>query len=283
MNRPGCIVYSDLDGTFLDAVDYSWGESLPVLRRALRCGARIVFCSSKSGAEIRQLLRRLDLASPFIAENGGGIFIPDGYFRAGLSHLPLDGPWRILSLGTPYSDLVAALREVRRELGGALHGFSDMSAEEVAQLCGFSREEALLAMQRHFDEPFVLEQEEHDLVGRMKAAFGSRGLQLTRGGRFFHLMGANDKGVAVRRLNGLFREECGEICTLGFGDSANDLPMLEAVDHPVLVRKPGGTYDESVAAGLANLIRAPGVGPAGWARVLADFVTRWERRSGAPE
>jgi mannosyl-3-phosphoglycerate phosphatase len=46
------IIYTDLDGTFLDHRTYSCAESLPALRAATAQGTPIVFCSSKTRAEV---------------------------------------------------------------------------------------------------------------------------------------------------------------------------------------------------------------------------------------
>ena len=71
------------------------------------------------------------------------------------------------------------------------------------------------------------------------------------GGRFYHLMGANDKGnrEPATRLNGIGRLEQQKgrtLVTVGLGDSLNDLPMLESVDYPILIQKPNGSYDQDV-------------------------------------
>jgi len=261
-----------LDGTFLDAETYSYQESLPALREALRRDLAVVFCSSKTDAEIRQLLGELGLEIPFIAENGGGIFFPGESFSSGLADLAQEGSWRVMSLGRDYVRLVEIFREVRGELKLTLRGFSDMSVEEVAERCSMSIEGAGLAVQRRYDEPFILENPSQDAASRLQEAVRKRGLQLTRGGRFFHLTGGNDKGAAVRRLDEFYMREFGALYTLGFGDSANDIPMLKTVTQPVLVQKPGGQFDEAVAAALPNLIRAPGVGPIGWSRVVTSML-----------
>jgi len=266
------VIYTDLDGTFIDALSYSYRESLPVLRAALKGGLAAVFCSSKTDAEIRWLLEELGLRLPFIAENGGGIMVPEGYFASDLSALPAEGSWRAIHLGAPYDELVRNLRDVRRQLGMGLRGFSDMSAEEVAAVCGFGREQGALALRRRFDEPFVLQAAGESAMGAVEGAFAQRGLRVTRGGRFFHLTGANDKGSAVRRLNRLFLGDHPSIYTVGLGDSANDIPMLAAVDRPVIVQKPGGRYDDTVLAQVPGIIRADGIGPAGWARAVTELL-----------
>lgn len=87
-------------------------------------------------------------------------------------------------------------------------------------------------------------------------------------------MGANDKGIAARRLirqyRGCASAEGQGLVTIGVGDSLNDLPLLEAVDYPILVQKPDRSYDPDVD--LPSLIRAEGVGPVGWNRSLLELL-----------
>ncbi|HEY5648486.1 MAG TPA: HAD hydrolase family protein, partial [Nitrospiria bacterium] len=100
--------------------------------------------------------------------------------------------------------------------------------------------------------------------------------RITRGGRLFHLTGENDKGKAVQVLTGVFQKFHENVVTIGIGDSLNDLPMLEAVDHPVLVQKPGGGYQEGIR--LPGLERARGVGPEGWSQAVLKLIGRPSRR-----
>lgn len=99
------------------------------------------------------------------------------------------------------------------------------------------------------------------------------GLNWTKGSRFDHLTGANDKGKAVKILTDLFKQKFRSVITIALGDSPNDLPMLKAVDYPILVQKAGGQYEGSIQ--LNNLIKAEGIGPEGWKkavfRLLASF------------
>lgn len=266
------IIYSDLDGTFLDAGTYRYEASLPGLRTALQAGAAVVFCSSKTRAEIEELLSTLQLSQPFIVENGGAIFIPEGYFSFELPDVSCQGSMRLVQLGASYSELVRALAEVRDELGLQLAGFSEMSVAEVSKICGLSEEDAARAKLRQFDEPFVLNSDSKDQIGKMREAFAKRGFQITRGGRFFHLTGRTDKGTAVARLDALFKKEHGEIVTFAIGDSPNDLCMLLAADYAALVQKPDGSYDEAVLTFLPGVIRADGIGPLGWSRAIMNFI-----------
>jgi len=62
----------------------------------------------------------------------------------------------------------------------------------------------------------------------------------------------------------------GRVSTVGLGDSANDEPMLRAVDIPVLVRKSDGSHLEVVD--LPGLIIAPYAGPEGWREAILGIL-----------
>ena len=147
-----------------------------------------------------------------------------------------------------------------------------MTLDEIARYTGLSPADAGLAKQREFDEPFLVTGKEVTLQ-QLQAKAESKGLTCTKGGRFFHLMGSNDKGQATVRLIELYcrlaQSRGHEMLTIGIGDSLNDLPMLQVVDRPVLVQKPDGSYDADIV--LPDLIRAPGIGPAGWNAAVLDL------------
>lgn len=262
------IVFSDLDGTLLSHDTYSWEGARPALEVLKRGDIPLVLCSSKTKAEIEVWRRRLGNEHPFISENGGAIFIPVGYrgFQFKFDAVQ-DGYW-VLTLGTDYPTLVRALGEIRARTGLNIRGFSDMREEEVAEATGLGPEDVRLARKRQYDEPFIVE----GGVTGLREAVKDLGLTCTEGGRFFHLSGNADKGVATTRLTEIYRENCSgvQVVAIGIGDSLNDLPMLEAVDIPVLVKRPDGGYDERV--NVEGLIRAEAAGPKGWNDALLKLV-----------
>jgi mannosyl-3-phosphoglycerate phosphatase len=175
----------------------------------------------------------------------------------------------VIELGIPYAKLRSWLKEIAQVLECPIRGFGDMSVEEVSKRTGLSRAEAVLAKQREYDEPFVLEGPP-TLTEEVHRLAEERGLVCTRGGRFYHLLGLSDKGQACRYLIECFRRHAAALQTIGLGDSLNDLPMLQAVDQPVLVQRPDGSYDPDVV--LPNLIRAPGIGPVGWNEAILTLL-----------
>lgn len=257
------VVFTDLDGTLLDPVTYRFDSAAPALEMIRKRNIPLVLCSSKTRAEIAFLRAKMGNGHPFISENGGGIYIPEGYFSFDFESESFEGYRRIV-LGKPHAFVRRCFEDLRKRLGIRVRGFSDMNDEEVAMLTGISREEAKLARQRDFDEPFVFEESPDE---RFLKAIEEAGLNWTKG-RLFHVMGNHDKGLAVNRLKSFYEREYGPISSIGLGDSLNDLPMLRAVDFPVFVRN--GENAGEIA--LEGLMRTRQCGPAGWNEAVLKLI-----------
>jgi len=269
--RHRILVFTDLDGTLLDSLTYSFEPARPVLIRLRESGIPVIICTSKTRAEVEVIRAALGSADPFVIENGAAVFIPRGHFSIEIPAARWDPGFIIIELGTPYARILNIFSRIKDALPGRLRGFSDLSVEEVARLTRLSEEEAARAKKREYDEPFLLDDPAANLEAVKKIA-GSAGLSITRG-RFFHLTGDNDKGRAVNLLKDIYARALGNAPrTIGLGDSPNDVPLLENVDFPVLVQKPGGQYEPSIR--LDNLILAPGEGPVGWSLAVRELVER---------
>jgi mannosyl-3-phosphoglycerate phosphatase len=264
------VIFTDLDGTLLDHTTYRWTAARAALRELDRRELPLVLVSSKTRKEILSLLSQLHRREPFVVENGGGIHIPIGYFPFPIKGAVAEsGGWWRVSLGTPYPKLVSVLGAAAKRVGVRVRGFARMSVAEVVEWTGLDSAQARRAMSREFDEPFLIMESDASAWPRLSAEIERRGLRPTRGSRFFHIHGANDKGAAVRRLMGWYRLARGVgVRSVGLGDSPNDIPMLRAVDAPILVARPGGRYDRETLDAVPRARRAGGVGPEGWNRAM---------------
>lgn len=266
---PNVLIFSDLDGTLLDHETYSFEAATQALELIKSRNIPLVLCTSKARKEIEVYRNLLNNNCPFIAENGGGIFIPEDYFPVDYKYDRKIDRYNVIEIGTPRKDLTQALTEISDETGIMIKTFSDMSTNEIAELTGLEPKTAELAMERDYSEPFVLEDEKY--TATIKEKISLKGYTHTRGGRFHHILGGNDKGKAVDILTNIYKSEYVDVKTVAIGDSLNDLPMLSVVDQPILVKKPGGTYDTNID--MPGLIYADGIGPSGWnSSILKLFV-----------
>lgn len=262
------VLFTDLDGTLLDPITYSYEKALPSIEYLQQRGIPIVFCSAKTGAEQEAYREKLGIHDPFIVENGGAIFISEGYFPFSFRYHKAQGAYRIIELGKPYHEIRQTLGQIRTEFGVNFRGFGDMSAEEVAAETGLDLEAARRAKEREYDETVKLEGTPEEM-GIVLKAIEKAGLNYTQGGRYYSVMGASDKGRATTILIDLFHKKLGQVETVGIGDSLNDLPMLSAVDIPILVQKPGEWWEE---IDLPQLNRVKGVGPEAWSQAITELI-----------
>lgn len=266
--KKGIVLFTDLDGTLLDHEDYSFASAAPALARLRGEGIPLVFTTSKTRREIEVFQEVLRFRDPFISENGGGVFFPGGY-----------GPWVpggepspphiLVRFGKPYGEIRRFLTALPRSFG--VRGFGDMAAEEIARLTALPLDQAKLAAERDFTEPFLLGNEA--ALPELHAMADREGFQIVRGGRFHHLVGKEqDKGRAVRLVAEVFTRKHGlRPVTIGLGDSPNDFPMLEAVDVPILVPHPDGRHE---VLPLPGLLRAPLPGSRGWNAAVEALLER---------
>jgi len=273
-------VFTDLDGALL-VPDYSWGAVAKVLENMKAAGVPIILCSSKTRAEIEHYRKAMGIADPFISENGACVFIPDGYFEFEFPFTREAGGYKLIELGRPYSEISAKISELRGAQGiGQITCFSDMTDEELSKDSKLPLELARLAKMREYSESFKYSGD----IGALTEASKNTGLSLAFGGRYWGASGGSDKGVATRALTALFLKKYGSVKTIGLGDSANDVPMLMAVDSPVLMMKSNGTYEN---ADIPNLQKSQRTGPEGWGKkvlsmLLKDMVSGSARAAAAP-
>lgn len=272
------VIYTDLDGTLLDHDSYSFEAALPALKRLESAGVPVIPVTSKTLAELDVLTRSLGLQGPVIAENGGLIAVPHGYFEQA-SGLEDHGRFQIEYLSPRYARIVEMLNEVRSSSGFNFAGFSDLSDNEVAGLTGLDREESQRARQRLCSEPLVW----HDSDAAFETftdVLCKRNYTLVKGGRFCHVLGATDKALAIDKLNHRFSGAgFTGFTTIILGDSPNDRQMLAAADIAVIVRRKDGTWLEVDCRGEKILTQA--CGPEGWNEFFQTNLDRLTAQSNA--
>lgn len=268
------LVFTDVDGTLLDHHTYSFSAARDALALLAREGVPLILCSSKTRAELEVLQRELAIVHPFISENGGAVFLPEGYFPFAVRGARAVGGHLAIDFGVPYADVVGRLRATASALGIGVTGFHDLEDEGVARLCGLPVERARLARQREYDEAFLVHGP--DAPGarrRLVQALEAGGLRCTTGGRFDHVSGRTDKARGLMVLRMLYRlARHRRIVTVGLGDGLNDLALLREVDIPIVVRNQAGRDSGALRRHLPFSRLTSATGPSGWNEAIDQVV-----------
>ncbi|MEK6481563.1 HAD-IIB family hydrolase [Catalinimonas sp. 4WD22] len=264
------IVYTDLDGTLLDFRNYSYKTTQNSVELLLKKEIPVIFCSSKTRVEQEVYRKALQLDFPFIVENGSAIIIPKYFFDFELDNQDFLKPYKIsqlggyttIVLGESFEKIRSIIAFSRAETEAQVCGYQDLSIQEIMDLTGLDEAFAKRAASRDFSETLLKGVNGSSSCIAFLQKLEDHNLQCVSGGKFHTVMGkGSDKGLAVNILNKLLELKYGKITTVGLGDSANDLPLLKAVDHPFLVQKPSGKWQE-----IADLYvqKVNAIGPEGW-------------------
>ena len=273
MDHRPWILFADLDGTVLDTETYEPGPALEALEKCRKAGIPVIFSSSKTGAEIELYHQRYAPlpGSPFVAENGGGAFFPLDHWERPPGGEQKGRFWKV-PLGARHEEVLKVLTAAARRMGMGIQTFSGMTPEEISLRTRLCLEEARLAGQRDFDEPFWIEAcEGEKTLHAFQEAIETEGMRLTRGGRCYHVHGASDKGKAAQYVRQRYEHAMGDVCAAAVGDAANDLPMFRAVDRAYLVQRADESYDPGIPK-ERNIRFVPGVGPSGFCHTVDDLL-----------
>lgn len=252
---PNIAIFTDLDGTLLDHDSYDWTPAKPLLGALIQQGIPVVLTSSKTAVELFPLRAAMGLGgSPAICENGAGV----------LAAHETQPPVR-----EAYHRIRAALTTVSPDLRQDFEGFGDMSTARIAEVTGLSETEACSAAERAFSEPGLWHgaDEGREILLAQLATAGITGQQ---GGRFLTLGFGRTKADAMRQV----ADNLGADTTIALGDAPNDLEMLNAADHAIVVPNPHAIAlpplrDETTG----RVIRAELPGPRGWSAGLKQVLS----------
>mgnify|MGYP001801021418 CR=1 FL=1 len=248
------LVFSDLDGTLLSHVDYSWEAARPALQQLHLVGAGLVLASSKTAAEIIPLRAQLGFEDwPAIVENGAGLLAAN-------------------ETQQPERDQYDAIRQVLGTkplaVRAPFRGFGDMDAAQIAASTGLSEQDAARAALRAYSEPGLWS-------GSLPAcedflsALAEHGISAREGGRFLTLSFGRTKADQMAQIIQTLRPDH----TIALGDAPNDTEMIAAADAGIIVanphRKPLPPMDGETSG---QIVRTMLPGPEGWNAAVLDVV-----------
>ncbi len=265
------LIFTDLDGTLLDYDTYEWKGAEKSLNYLKKNNFPIIFITSKTFEETKLFREEMGLIDyPFAIENGGAVYFPKVYedFLDCKYKVSKDGFCKV-EIGMHINNILPLLREASKRYEVNVKTIFDFSDEEFERILNLKGEIVKKVKEREYDIPFVLKSNESDKEEFFKElkAFG---LKIIKGGRFYHLSGEYDKGMAAEIIYKFYRNfyKNSDLKTIGLGDSENDLPMLKFVEIPVLVRKKSGVYSEEIKKEIKDIFLTKKPAPEGWNEIF---------------
>ena len=276
---PRHLIFTALEGALVDPRTDSFAGAEEALSELDRRKIAFVLLTSRTREQIEPLRRKLGHNHPFVTENGGGIFFPDGYFSLRIPGAVRTARYLSIAQGRPYAEVCEALDDIAEECAVGVAGFHHMSLREIADNTGLRPRNAELARAREFDEPFYFTSADDKAIARFVETARERGFDTRRGPTFWHLSARCDAARAVRSLAQLFREATHiKLRLVGIGGGEEDLAWLRAVD--LAIRLPDSREAAKPSENLQGnpgrtrtIVMGDAPGPAGWNKAILNIIS----------
>lgn len=271
MSKMQSLVFTDMDGTLLDHYSYDFSPASPTLAKLSDRGIPVIPTTSKTYAELIELRKTIGLTGPFIVENGAAIYIPHGFFaQKPTATVWQDGFW-CHSFIQPRQYWLKVLEYVAKDFVGEFSQFSTMTTEDIQDCTGLSSQEAERAARRQYGEPLLWhgsDERKREFIQAVK----KRGAYPLEGGRFIHISGDCNKGVAMNWLVDEFeRQRKVNTQSIALGDGKNDIAMLDAASIAVRIASPTHTPPELQKQD--QVYTSTLLGPEGWTEMLTQILS----------
>jgi len=176
-------------------------------------GIPAVWLTRRSRLHLDEPRRKLGHAHPFIAENGCGIYLPEGYFhlrpdtappRAQKSATLRLGRFTCIPVAEILPAAAEALERLSEDTAVPVVTLSSLSSRELAQNTGLPAREAALARQRDFDELFFFAGASENQVQRFLEEGHRRNLELRQDGVLWSIAIGASIQRSIRELSKLY-------------------------------------------------------------------------------
>ena len=251
-------------------------------------GIPTVWLTSRTRLQMDAPRRKLAHTHPFIAEDGSGVFLPEGYFHLRpqtTAPRPRDTPtvrlgrFTCLPVAEQQPAAAEALETLAAETGVSVVSLRSLPPRELAQNTNLPPREAELARQRDFDELFFFAGASPHDIENFQAAGRARNIQLRQRGILWSL----SIGASVRRcvseLSKLYdRALRSHARTIGIATPGQEATLFAACDRSILLTDKSEDQPEILPAQAAaqahRVIELPLRAADTWEQVLANLAPR---------
>jgi len=266
------LIFTDMDGTLLDHYSYSFEPAQALLTALEQANVPVIPVSSKTKAELQFLRNELNNTHPFISENGAAIYIPKAYFPEQPIDTSEDQQFWIKAFVEPrqtWQDLIAQRSD---EFGNSYKTFEQIGIDGIIEMTQLDHDSAIRASQRQYGEPIAWYGTEHQKQ-KFIEELTQAGAHVLHGGRFMHVSGECNKGLALQWLTEQYQyfDQDASFTTIAAGDSQNDLAMLEQADETLIIRSP--VHAPPAVSKQHNVYLSDATGPEGWSEGITHILS----------
>jgi len=236
-------------------------------------GIPAVWVTARSRGQMDDPRRRLDHSHPFIAEEGCGVYLPEGYFHLRPAKTVRLGRFTCIPIAEPQPAAREALESLSEDTGVSVVTLRSLSARQVMQNSGLPLQDADLARQRDFDELFFFAGASEQDIARFVEVSRSRNLQLRQHGVLWSLAGGASLNLCIRALSKLYERALrSHPAILGIATQEESRELFAACDRAILLGHPESDPSGSPHSSKAREIPFPA--PDTWDLVLAGLAAR---------
>jgi mannosyl-3-phosphoglycerate phosphatase len=163
-----------------------------------------VWITSRTRLQLDGAIRRVGQSSPFIAEGGCGVYMPEDYFHLKPSKSVRFARFTVIPVASPQPAAANALDILAEENGIEVVPLRTLSPRELSQNAGVPQREAELLRQRDFDEFFFFAGASDEQIVKFQEAAAKKNLQVRARGNFWSLAVAANLTTCLRELSGLY-------------------------------------------------------------------------------
>jgi mannosyl-3-phosphoglycerate phosphatase len=238
-------------------------------------GVPCVWVTSRTRLQIDSAIRKLGQSSPFIAEGGSGVYLPEDYFHLKPSRSTRFARFTCIPVASPQPAAAHALDLLAEESNVEVVPLRTLSPRELSQNAGLPQREAELLRQRDFDEFFFFAGASEAEIKEFQAEASRRKMHLRPRGNFWSLAVGANLATCVRELSGLYERS---FRTRPFNiavSTAEEVPALfSSCNRAIFLKERSYTGPRPSAANGPTPLELPLGAPESWDRALEAVLAK---------
>ena len=261
------LIFTDLDGTLLNHENYSLGNNKKIISRIIYNQNDIIFNTSKTFIESKNLLKILNLVNmPFSTENGAVLYFPKKKFKKIKHSYDFGKYWKYRVAKLSSLKWYKFLKKKQKEFKFLIA--QDLSFDVLKKYTNLKNTKMML--NREASQIIIWKDSLSNLKKfKNKLKLEKNGV-LIQGSRFIQISSICNKRIAKKLISHAydiqFRDKY-SMNTIAMGDSKNDIEMLNSCKYSCIIKNPSCAYPK-LRSNKKNVFKSSKLAPDGWSEVL---------------